>query len=328
MTSNSDRLLSIADQIKKGVAGPSETVRTILSWFGAERRGHWVVKTINDALDKHNLITEPDFESTWIDGTVTFASRQSRLPEQILFDPTFRLGRLEAANKEVVSVKPNDTLDRVIALMLTNDFSQLPVMTGPRDVKGMVSWKTIGSRLALGKHCAQSKDFMETAQVLSDDVSLLDAAQVISNFDYVLVQKSDKVISGLVTAFDFSIQFKNMSEPFLLIEEIEHGIRHLLHGKFSDKELQAVCFVADPERKVAGPSDLTFGEYVRLIESDANWKRIGLQIDRVEFVKKLDRIRGIRNDVMHFDPDGIGPGNKRILLEFAQFLNRLREICK
>ena len=37
--------------------------------------------------------------------------------------------------------------------MLAHDFSQLPVMTTSREVKGAVSWKTIGSRLALKKDC-------------------------------------------------------------------------------------------------------------------------------------------------------------------------------
>ena len=327
MSSSSDRLAGISEQIKKGVAGPTETVRTLLSWFGAERRGYWVVKQINKSLETHDLVTEPSFESTWIDGPVTFARKPKKHSEDEPLDPTFRLGRLEAANKEVVSVKPNDSLDKVITLMLTNDFSQLPVMTGPRDVKGIVSWKTIGSRLALNKPCTQCKDFMEPAQILSVDVSLLEAVDVIANHDYVLVQKDDKLIGGLVTASDFSLQFRAMSEPFLLVGEIENGIRHLLHGKFNNKELQAARVESDPDRIVKSPSDLTFGEYVRLLEPDSNWSKLGVKIDRVVFIKQLDRVRTIRNDVMHFDPDGLDPDDKKFLTEFAQFLKRIRDIC-
>jgi hypothetical protein len=327
MSNSSDRLAAISSKIKKGVAGPTETVRTLLSWFGAERRGYWVVKTINKALNENDLVTEPSFESTWIDGPITFVRKPKKQAEDAPLDPTFRLGRLEAANKQVISVKPNDSLDKAITLMLTNDFSQLPVMTGPRDVKGVVTWKTIGSRLALSKPCVQCRDFMEPAQILSEEVSLLDAVDIIANHDYALVQKSDKLIGGLVTASDFSSQFRTMSKPFLLVGEIENGIRHLLHGKFNNKELQAARVESDATRTVNGPSDLTFGEYVRLLESDTNWKKLGVQIDRVEFIKQLDRVRAIRNDVMHFDPDGLDPDDKKFLTEFAQFLKRLREIC-
>lgn len=327
MSSSSDRLAAISERIKKGVAGPTETVRTVLSWFGAERRGIWVVKQINTALDTHDLMTEPSFESTWIDGPVTFVRKPKKGAEDAPLDPTFRLGRLEAANKEIVSVKPNDSLDKVITLMLTNDFSQLPVMSGQRDVKGMVSWKTIGSRLALNKPCTQCKDFMEPAQILSEEVSLLEAVDIIANHDYVLVQRSDKTIGGLVTASDFSFQFRTMSEPFLLVGEIENGIRHLLYGKFNSRELQAARAESDPGRTVKSPSDLTFGEYVRLLEPESNWNKLGVKIDRVEFIKQLDRVRTIRNDVMHFDPDGLDPDDKRFLIEFASFLKRIREIC-
>jgi hypothetical protein len=38
------------------------SVRTMLSWFGAERRGYWKVKDIRKALNKLKLRTVPDFE--------------------------------------------------------------------------------------------------------------------------------------------------------------------------------------------------------------------------------------------------------------------------
>ena len=34
----------------------------------------------------------------------------------------------------------------------------------------------------------------------------------------------------------------------------------------------------------------------------------------------------IRNDVMHFDPDGLEANDLHVLREFAQFLKRLRDV--
>lgn len=65
-------------------------------------------------------------------------------------DPTFRIGSLPAANKRLVAVNNDAPLAKAVTLMMQNDFSQLPVMQGEREVKGVVSWKSIGSRLALG----------------------------------------------------------------------------------------------------------------------------------------------------------------------------------
>jgi hypothetical protein len=67
---------------------------------------------------------------------------------------------------------------------------------------------------------------------------------------------------------------------------------------------------------------------VRLLGVEGNWKKLNIQIDRAEFVKKLDRVRKIRNDVMHFDPEGLSSDDKRFLSEFAKFLKRLRDICQ
>lgn len=321
-------LADISERIEKGIAGPTVTVRELLSWFDSQRRGYWVVREINRVLEECNLVTEPNFESTWIDGPVTISRRIAGEPTDDLEDPTFRMGRLEAANKEIVSVTPNDPIQRATTLMLANDFSQLPVMTGARDVKGVVSWKSIGARLALDQTCQECQDAMEDAQIVSDDVSLLDAVDTITDYDYVLVEKNDKTISGLVTSSDLSAQFKNMSEPFLLVGEIENGIRNLLHGRFNRQELQDAMHAVDEARQVSSPSDLTFGEYIRLLEPEEKWAKLELNIERKEFIRQLNRIREIRNDVMHFDPDGLDPDDKEFLSGFAKFLNRLRDMGK
>lgn len=279
-------------------------------------------------MDERGIATTPNFEQAWIDASVLFTRRLKDDESDSGDDPTFRVGRLDAANKAVVSVNPSDTLQKAVTIMLTNDYSQLPVMTGPRDVKGVVSWKTIGSRLAIKKSCTTVKDFMETAQQISQEESLLGAVDIISKHDYVLVIGSDRTVSGLVTASDFNYQFKALAEPFLLVGEIENGIRRMLRGKFKASELQSTKDADDPSRKVNSPSDLTFGEYIRLLESPENWRKLKIEIDRTEFIKQLQRIRGIRNDVMHFDPDGLDPDDLRFLSEFAQFLKRLRDLAK
>lgn len=141
-----------------------------------------------------------------------------------------------------------------------------------------------------------------------------------------LVRAQDKKISGIITASDFNIQFRKLAEPFLLVGEIENGVRQILHGKFTKAELNAAKAPGDDEREIEGVADLTFGEYIRLVESEKRWKKLKLAIDRVEFVKRLDCIREIRNDVMHFDPDGLEDADLEKLREFAQFLKRLRDV--
>ncbi len=156
--------------------------------------------------------------------------------------------------------------------------------------------------------------------------SIFSAIAYISENDYVLVQAPERTICGIVTATDFSEQFRILGEPFLLVGEIENSIRKLIHGKFTGSELAEVKDPDDKERKVEAVSDLTFGEYVRLLENETRWKKIGLALDRTEFVKRLIEIRDIRNDVMHFDPEGLADEDLKTLRDFSKFMARLRTL--
>ena len=81
---------------------------------------------------------------------------------------------------------------------------------------------------------------------------------------------------------------------------------------------------ADAPREIERVSDLTFGDYVRLLQKPERWAKLGLSIDGSVFVEQLEKVRAIRNDVMHFDPDGIPPDDMEALRDFARFLQRLQ----
>ena len=145
------------------------------------------------------------------------------------------------------------------------------------------------------------------------------------NNEFVLIKKTDGTISGIVTLADISAQFITFTEPFLLLEQIENHIRQLLDGKFLVEELQAICNQSDHERQIEFIDDLTFGDYVRLIENPENWDRLNLSIERSHFIKYLNSVREIRNDVMHFDPEGITEKQRDDLLKMSNFLMELRK---
>lgn len=316
---------------------PRATVRELLAWFKAERRGPNVVHRVRAALDNLGLVTWPDFEGEYIDQEVFFMDRASFHPPAVsttttpapvppTIDPTHRLGRLKAANRKPISVTLNDPIEAATTLMLTHDFSQLPIMQGDRTVKGMISWKSIGSRLALGASCTTVLNCLDSHYELPDDASIFDAVSIIAAHDCVLVRDRENKISGLVTAADITNQFHVLAEPFLLLGDIESRIRALIVPHFSPEELGAAKNPSDGERVVQNVSDLTFGEYVRLLENDQRWLKMELKIDRIRFVDQLKRIRDIRNDVMHFDPDGITEDALADLRRFSRFLDQLQQL--
>jgi CBS domain-containing protein len=213
-------------------------------------------------------------------------------------DPTFRIGSLPAANKTLVVVNQDDLITTAVTLMLQHDFSQLPVMQGEREVKGMITWKSICSRLAFDCKCERVADCREDARIVDANRTLFDAIPTIVEYGYVLVRQRDRKITGLVTASDLSLQFHALTEPFLLLREIELHVRRLMRGKLSADDFSSNTGSAVPSHMPQDIPDLTFGECVRLFQNPQTWAKLNLKIDSTVLTKLLDEVRVIRNDVM------------------------------
>jgi len=325
-----EKLTEIAKQIKKGVKPQRVTARTFIGWFGAQRRYPNTVSMIRYGLKKYNLVTKPDFDSVYIDSLI---SLQSAPPEaykdgqptvtDLNADPTYRIGKLASANRRPISVKPDALLSEATTLMLAHDYSQLPVMTTERDVKGVISWTSIGSRLALGIQCEHVCDCMVPAHEVSAETYLFAAIDDIVRHQYALIRDSENLITGIVTTTDLGLQFRQLGEPFLILGEIENYLRRMIQDKYTIDELKEICAPSDEGRDIQGVSDLTFGEYLRLLEKPERWNKLGLSISREPFIKQLDEIRQIRNDVMHFDPDGISEQDMETLRRFVRLMQEL-----
>jgi hypothetical protein len=133
----------------------------------------------------------------------------------------------------------------------------------------------------------------------------------------------DRSFQGIVTVADLSLQFRSLSEPFLLLGQIENLLRVLVARSFSLDEMRGAKNPADTERVISDVSDLTFGEYVRLLEPTDAWPKLKVPIDRGPFLRELKEAQAIRNDVMHFDPDPLGDAEIGLLRNFAVFLEQI-----
>jgi CBS-domain-containing membrane protein len=238
---------------------------------------------------------------------------------------------LRAANCGVICVNPEDSVEKAITLMLAHDFSQLAVMSNERALNGAISWKTIGKRLSQNNQIVRVREAMEAAYVVEDTEGLFNATKLIIDHEFIFVRSSaDKKITGIVTATDLSEQFQFLSEPFLLIGKIESQARRLIGDKFTVEELRSICNEADVGRqeRIQSVADLTFGEYIRLIQHPERWEKLGLRVDRMVFCDEMDKVREIRNDVMHFDPDGIDEQQYDQLRRFSRMISELEALSK
>ena len=337
-----DKLKGIAQLLKQERPTKPVTVRDLLNWFGAQRRGPLKVEQIRDALESAELQTKPDFEEPYIDGTIEFilAGQEPVVTENRAkpgletgqtVDPKYRIRRLPSANRGVTSVSPNHTVRQAITIMLADDFSQLPVMTNKRSVSGVISWRSIGKSILLyGKSItSEVREVMEPAVIVKADSSIFRVIDSVVAKQYILVRdENTALITGLVTTSDLSEEFHSLAEPFFRLGEIENQLRRLINSAgFTKDELQRHTDCNDGTQTVNEVSDLTFGGFVRILQNPQMWSRLRLSLDRTTFAERLDGIRQIRNDVMHFSPDPFDEEDLESLRRFSSFLDESLRTC-
>ncbi len=287
------------------------------------------IRAKDEELQKLELYELGSYDSADI---IPFPGRDTFSTPGILplaVDPTMRIRDLDSAKNAPTCVSPTTSVREAMTIMLLNNFSLLPVINGkPKvsNVKGVISWHSIGEQYAMGAKCTEVRQCMKKPQLIDGNEALATAIDLILEHEYALVYDGSRTISGIVTTYDLGKQFRELSEPFLLLEEIETHIRVLIsRAGFTVDELRDAVNPNDAERKakVNGIYDLTFGEYTRLFGRNG-WSKLGLPIDRKTLIGELENIGRIRNDVMHFSPDPVSPNDIQTLRNLVSFLRRVR----
>ena len=246
-----------------------------------------------------------------------------------LEDPVLRVRLLAAANRPPVTVNRDDPVERALTLMAMHDYSQLPVTQDMRNADGMVTWRSVLLARTKGVDPERVGQCMDRIEEVRVDDSLLTAFQKIVDHDAVLVKGKGR-ITGIITATDLSIMLREQTEPFLLLGEIEKQLRRLINRHFLRKQLDNLRKQLDnaknrrdEKREVQDVTDLTFGECTCLLGGREHWQRLGVGLDRKTFVTRLDEVRGIRNDVMHYRPGGLSEENLQRLKGARRLLRRM-----
>ena len=323
-------LKSIADRMKddvaKGRAPRPEhlTVRELFQRFGYARRGARINDHIRSGLEEFKLRSNEDFTVAGPDSPITVeleSTAAAASPAPDASAPTHRVSAFLEGKSPPASVKPESPLKEAATIMQMNHYSRLPVMRNERDVSGIVTWQSIGTRLALGLECKYVRQCMlQPAEVIPENTRLFDAVDKVAEHGYVLVRGEKNVITGIVTATDVARLFEKLARPFLLIGEIERHLRILAHGKFTLDELRAA---SHQERSVERAADLTFGDYRRLLGNKDNWLRLNLAVDRAQFIHQLEDAGEIRNEVMHFNPKVLSDVKRNTIRNLARFFDNL-----
>jgi hypothetical protein len=294
------------------------SVRELLSLWGAKGRGDQISRIEAD-LANHGLVTSPSFRKVTLDSTVRLVvgstdadeppaaqpSPAARVDEDDVEDDPIGLtvGNLPSALGGLRSVAPNATFDEAITKMLLNDFSQLAVLNGPRNLRGAITWQSIAHARHADPHAKLSDAIEPDAVAVPYERELIDVLPDLQRTGFVFVRDQDNVVAGIVTTSDVVQAYGEMAMPFFQIGELDRSLRRVIARNLSLDEVAAAC-----SRKVQSFDELSMGEYQRVLDDPGIWAKLGWPLDRATFIERLNEIRHIRNDVMHFNPDPPPPG--------------------
>ena len=322
------------------------SVRELIGTWGARGRDFGVNEQVDADLGNHGMTTEPDFRTVTLDDTVAIVLTTQRANDEAPISPVgaasaleaarpqinvaishdegawdhgLTIGNLPSASKEVCWVTPNATFEEAITLMLTEDFSQLAVMTGPRQLKGAVSWKSIAKARNANPDAKLSAAIVK-AEAVPYTTDLISMLPVIERQEFVFIHGPDRSITGIVTLVDVVEAYGQMASPFFMIGRIDQSLRHIIEATFT---IKTIAPVIDPEglRTITSYSQLTMGDYQRILANLDCWTELGWPLHRKIFCDRLEKIGKIRNNIMHFNND---PLPDDVLSRLQNFINLLQ----
>ena len=342
-----DEFLQSAKKNAESGVSRRMSVRELIGIWGARGRDFGLNEKIYADLVNRGMTTEPDFRAVTLDDTVSVvlttqmatdeaqalpvddASGLLETPPQIeatvsddedAWDHGLTIGNLPSASREVCSITPDATMDEAITLMLTEDFSQLAVMTSPRELKGAVSWKSIAKARNANSDATLSAAIVK-AEAVPYTADLIGMLPVIQRQEFVFVSGVDRSVTGIVTVADVVEVYGQMASPFFMIGRIDQSLRRIIEAAFSMKTITPLC---DPDglRDLNSYDQLTMGDYQRILENPDCWNDLGWPLHRKTFCARLERISKVRNNIMHFNND---PLPSDILSMLQNFIDLLKD---
>lgn len=239
----------------------------------------------------------------------------------------FKIQELESANSDVIGVHPDSKLNEAITTMMVNDFSQLPVMSDEKTIEGVISWRTIGIAKNFDSKKESVKDHMVKGVVLLNSTdNFLDSVPKILEREFAFVRGGGGRICGIITLYDISLQFRFVAEPFIELQHIETSIRRLIDARIDNTTFLHFCNERYGDTKIRSTTDLTFGQYLGILGNKQLWEHLNLNLDRKVFTDKLDCVRVVRNEVMHFRTKEMSKQNLKHLKDVSKFFRMLERL--
>ncbi|MEU7888114.1 CBS domain-containing protein [Microbispora bryophytorum] len=219
------------------------------------------------------------------------------------------MSQLVPDDQEVLTVPAGTRVEQALKLMRLHNFDQLPVTATENRVIGTFTYRSLARGMP---HIRRDNPLSTPVDDLVEELQFVRPSQDVSTLlphleadQAVLVGDEDRLLA-IVTATDISKFLWSRTRPFVLLQDIELGIRHLMRISCTATELADSLAAGLPTESLkagARLEDLTLSELLSVLLHQSNFGRFfrrcfGSQRDLVRTM--LDPVRDTRNKVFHF----------------------------
>jgi predicted transcriptional regulator len=217
---------------------------------------------------------------------------------------------------EPLVVNPECSVSDALKLMKLHDFSQIPVVSGV-EVLGLFSHRSLSEKLVGGPRLLTKvndpeslvvDDFLEQPVYVRASDAIDSLFEPLEDADVVLVGDPDRLL-GIVTSSDVISYLYRVASPYMLLKEIEEGLRALIDSAVTPDQLAecarnslASLYRGREEQLPTKLKDMTFDEQISIIVANKNWPLFSdvMGTSRNMFNYELRPVGSIRNDAFHF----------------------------
>jgi hypothetical protein len=203
---------------------------------------------------------------------------------------------------QLLTIDYEKSIEDAIELMIQKEYSQIPV-TKKGEIIGIISHQSIVKWLCLkegrGDLSTEVAYAMDDKNVIGLETSLSALVDFVALKNYVLVKDNSRY--EIITNHGILQYFKDFSESFMLIENIEKKLRSLITSQIGRNSFAELSHNTLGRPGYDAPSrveDMVFNDYKTFISKNREFFTEILNIS--QFLDSLDRIRNIRNSVFHF----------------------------
>lgn len=243
----------------------------------------------------------------------------------------FRVSQLVPNDQDVATIEVGTKVGKALELMKARNFDQLPVTTTGSRVVGTFTYRSFARELRFIRK--QDDPLAAPVDDLVEDLQFVRAAQDISDIlgfleadNAVLVGDEDRLLA-IVTSADVSRFMWQRTRPFVLLRDIELGVRDLMRSSCTAEQLASLISAGlppDPVRDELRLEDLTLSELLSVLLSAESFGRFF----RMSFGASRDLVRAtlmpvveIRNKEFHFR-DEVSGEEVRTLADVTTWLRR------